>query len=117
MKRDMELIRKIMFRIEEEDDYIFIETLFKNPQIEGYDDHTIRQHVEWLDEAGLIKTQLPKLEIVNRLTWEGCDFLDAARNEAIWNKVQSNIKKVGGTIAFEGLKALLIKALISSIGA
>jgi hypothetical protein len=50
------------------------------------------------------------------LTWEGHDFLDAARSETIWKKVMNKVKDSTGTVAFEVLKALLIAASKEKFG-
>jgi hypothetical protein len=38
---------------------------------------------------------------VSRLTWEGHEFLDAARDEKRWKKAMSTVKEKGGTITIE----------------
>ena len=53
MKRDMDLIRKILLRIEESPDFSFISPF----DIEGYETEQISYHIELLDEAGLIKAK------------------------------------------------------------
>lgn len=52
MKRDMDLCRLILFKIEDE----YRSTALFNLQIDGYDIETIAYHCDLLFEAGLIKS-------------------------------------------------------------
>ena len=47
---------------------------------------------------------------VERLTWEGCDFLDAARDPSIWQKAQQKFLS-GVSYTFEIVKAWLKKEI------
>jgi hypothetical protein len=71
------------------------------------------RYIEVLDYDGDSKfpTYLP-----TRLTWNGHDFLDSARNENIWNKAKEIVIQNGGSIAMESLKALLLKLSMSALG-
>ena len=55
------------------------------------------------------------LELINvridRLTWEGHDFLAAARNDTIWKKTWASVKDKGVDVSFGLLKELLISGL------
>ena len=55
MKRDMDLCRLILFKIEDE----YRSTGLSNLQIDGYDIETIAYHCDLLFEAGLIKSYKP----------------------------------------------------------
>jgi len=113
MKRDMDLIRQLLFQIEAD-----------NPElaVEGYDDKIVTKHLELLEEAGLIKAFLHKTDQsgvvqvdVERLTWEGYEFLDAARNEEVWNKTKAVVGEKSGSVTFEVLKSLLVETARSII--
>ena len=43
-----------------------------------------------------------------RLTWEGHEFLDAARDDTRWNAAKRTVTSTTGGLAFEFLKAVLI---------
>lgn len=84
MQRDMDLIRKILFAIEEK----YVDTWLpgSDVQIDGYDMKTIAYHCALLHDAGLIydyKTQYAGDGLyffgVGRLTWEGHELLDKSR--------------------------------------
>lgn len=110
MKRDMELVRKILLKVEESDEQTFSGKF----RVDGYDDILVTCHVQLLQEAGLlqanvVETQIgPTAAFVDRLTWAGHEFLDAARNETVWERTMSFLKTKGGSVPMEVLKALLI---------
>jgi hypothetical protein len=54
--------------------------------------------------------------IAKNLTWEGHEFLDAARNETVWNSTKETAKQYGGSIPLELMKGLLMKAASSYLG-
>ena len=109
MERDMELVRKILLKIEEE--YVAQEIF--NLEIEGYDLKTVAYHCEIMCEAGLIARYKPFHIMsvvanfqVGRLTWEGHDFLDKIRSDTVWNKVKSTIKKRGLPMILDTIKTI-----------
>ena len=51
-----------------------------------------------------------------RLTWEGHDFLDAARNGDTWHKAKDTLFKKGLSVSFDVLKAYLISEAKQHLG-
>lgn len=105
MKRDMELMRKILFAIETE--YQPGQGFLFGVKIEGYDMLTIAEHCDFLYQQGLIKEYKPNRgggKIVSfqigNLTNSGYDFIELIRNEDIWKKTEKEIeeKKLPKTI-------------------
>ncbi len=116
MKRDIQLIRKILLEIEAKSDGV--ETI--EIHIEGYTDTPIQYHLALLSEAGLIlasgASSLQELWLMPiRLTWEGHEFLDNARNDTIWNKTLHDISEITESVAIPLLRELLAAALRSQI--
>jgi hypothetical protein len=117
MKRDMELVRQILLKTEqntEVDGWIDLD-------IEGHAPEEVSYHVKLLADAGLLEAQdLTTTEEFEwkpkSLTWNGHEFLDAARNETIWKKTTEIVKDKGGSIPFEVLKDLLIKVATTFFG-
>jgi DNA-binding transcriptional ArsR family regulator len=101
VKRDMELVRKLLLFLEEKPDHVVLEKL----KLEDYDDSTIGHHLVLLYEAGYIEgepqvSKSSKRVILlwpNRLTWDGYEFLAAARNETVWKKVKAKLTSGAGT--------------------
>ena len=105
MKRNMDLIRQILLQVEASPHANFPVRI----SIEGQDDETISYHVRLLDEAGLIEARDPggNKWVPLRLTWRGQEFLEAARDNNVWEKAKQIASKSGG-IAFETLFPLLL---------
>lgn len=107
MKRDMDLARQIMLQTEENSSYgkLFIELDF-----EDISKQILSEHVKPLAEAGLIESRVnPRNATVlpTRLTWEGHDFLEAAKNETIWQRAKKHIQRKGGAATFGVLNTVL----------
>jgi len=107
MTRDMELIRKILFAIEEQ----YIDVALYNLKVEGYNIKTIAYHCNLLHQAGLVKIYKDKYagnELyffgVGALTWEGHDYLDKIRNDTVWNKTKEVIKNKGLPLIIETVR-------------
>lgn len=100
MQRDMDLIRKILLKIEASRPFEKI----KNLQVDDiYDLTWVACHCEMLFEAGFIKEYYAstcELHGVNwfyvrDLTWEGQNFIETIRQDTIWNKTKKAIKEKG----------------------
>lgn len=95
MKRDMDLIRKILFKIEEHDE----DSEIHNLPIENYSSEKVTYHVYLLLDAKLIEGRIlygqgtvkPAGYVIYRMTWAGHEFLDACRDEGRWQKVNKII--------------------------
>lgn len=92
MRRDDDLIRSLMFQAEKHDDWHLIETgaLVMNPTPE---ENKRAYHIHLLVDAGLFA------QVGNgvfRLTNSGHDWLDAVRDETIWNRTKDVASRVGG---------------------
>lgn len=123
MKRDMELVRKILIDISMGN---FILERFEKDDIKGMEkNHLIAYHLKIMAQAGLIEVEI-KLDYANNyfltrkpmLTWEGNDYLDAISNDSVWIKTKKSIKEKGlelGNVPFNVLKefvALQIKQFL-----
>ena len=116
MKRDMELARLILMRIEAQENYQDNVSC----EFEGYTDEQVYYHIMLLHEAGLVNAiDLSGMQdiqwIPQRLTWQGHEFLESARDNTTWNKAKEIMAKTGG-FAFEVVKPLLINLLKQQIG-
>ena len=118
MKRDMELIRKIILEVEKaQDDPIHL-------KIENYSDEEIGYHVYLLIQGGLVEgiefpktfeSRLPTATPTN-LTWNGHELADAMRSELTWNKAMEKVNKTGGHITINVLSQLLSSIIKSVYG-
>ena len=104
MKRDMNLVREILIWAENQE-HGFV---FGNPKIEGYSDEEIGYHVFIMNEAGLVKAhdftsmadKSPNA-LLHQLTWNGHEFLGAAKDDTIWSKAKNTIFKTTTSITLD----------------
>lgn len=116
MKRDMDLVRKILFCIE--DEYTAGKRLIQI-NIDDYDSATIFEHCKLAYQAGLIQdfrdasTLSYSSCMVGNLTNAGYDLLDKIREDTTWNRTKTFIKEKGLPMVIETVKTVA-NTLISS---
>ena len=110
MKRDMELIRKILLRVEEIPTPNNIDLV----DISGHEQEEISYHVKLLGDAGLLDVYDLRAfgpdgfrYAPRALTNAGHDFLDSMRSEPVWRKAMSRLSKVGGSASMDVIQSLL----------
>ena len=119
MKRDLELIRKLVLAVED------------NPagfapadiQIEGFTEDQIGYHSYLVVDAGLatgadvttLESNGPEWKILH-LTAAGHDFADACRDETNWRKAMGIVKMKAGSVTIDIMKQLLTSLLKSTLG-
>ena len=118
MKRDINLIRELLLQIESKDCRKAEDFDLENNQLQ-----TINYHLILLTEANFIKASFLQSDqsgiedvIVHRLTWDGHEFLDAARNETAWNNTKKILREKAITVTFDVLKLLLIEGVKAQFG-
>jgi hypothetical protein len=117
MKRDMDLIREILLYRESDGDH-------KIPN--DYNDEQIAYHVQLLIDEGLVEgnviwqhlgeRQVPSGYFITRLTMSGHDFLDASRENKVWEKAKGTFKEKGVGWTIDVLKAVCIQIVKSHVG-
>lgn len=109
MRRDMELIRELLLRLEAlplgPHSLIHVRGSDEEMAIEGRSPDEIEYHLDLLREAGLIECPgsqpLAGGVIFRRLSWEGHDFIDTVRDNEVWSQTKDTAKKAGsGAIEF-----------------
>ncbi|MCI8665086.1 MAG: DUF2513 domain-containing protein [Dorea sp.] len=116
MQRDMDLVRKILFYVEE--NYVA-----GGPEIpvhiDGYSDSVVYEHCILMRNDGLIGRILDTSPLesksckVGNLTSEGFDLLDKIRADTDWNRTKSVISEKGLPLIIETIKTIST-ALISA---
>ena len=116
MKRDMDLVRKMLFKMEQNPHGFNNKKL----EIEGYSGEEIGYHAALMHEAGLIKgidfTHLQSESPDYRphcLTWSGHDFLDACRNEGRWTQAKEIFSQLDG-VTFDVAKQVLVSLMTTA---
>ena len=108
MQRDIDLIRQILLELEAQSAY----TNWMDIDIEAYSPEQMDYHLELLIEAGLLNVRTSERGhsrwLPVRLTWEGHEFLDAARDELRWNRLKEAVASLG-SIPFEIVRVALLE--------
>lgn len=100
MKRDMELVRLVLLKVEDEGETP--DTWIEEFSVAGYEEapDAVAYHVWLLSEAGmLLAEQTPTNEFVMEpkcLTWAGHEFLDTIRDPEVWRQTKEGAKSAGG---------------------
>ncbi len=118
MKRDMDLIRKMVLLIGSSPGGWAEQDL----KIDGYTDEATAYHAYLLVDADLavgvdtthLQSNGPEC-IIRHLTWEGHDFADACRNESVWEKATSTIRDSVGSVTFDVMKDMLVGLLKGAV--
>lgn len=110
MKRDMELIRELLLRIEAEHD---------TRSISGFTTDEIKYHKSLLIESALAEgvvlpnhsssSGIPADVHIRKLTWDGHNFIDAITSDSNWQTVKELIRESGKQITLETVKAAILK--------
>lgn len=90
MKRDMDLIRRIMLRIEEKADL-----KHEIMTIEGEDEERVGHHIDMLYKSGFIDGLRHQpmsspfgIVMVKDLSWDGHEFIAALRNDTVFGRLK-----------------------------
>jgi hypothetical protein len=112
MKRDMDLIRLLLLDVEGEE----------KPDLSNYSKEQLNYHKALLIEAGLVEgkvgygdDQISVVKII-RLTWQGHEFLSAARNSSVWNKAKEMISKANLSLTIPILTEVLTTIIKGQLG-
>lgn len=117
MKRDMDLIRQILLYIDGEENCNGTNSVrLTDSPIDGRDWNEVSYHFILLHEAGLIRGQNRDNRVIDisGLSWEGHEFLDAIRDENVWEKTKSTATQIG-SFSFETVKDVVKAALKKKI--
>ena len=87
MKRDMDLVRHILIKTEEAPEPIEAQSLVRGK----WDEELVSYHIDMMQSHGLVDASVSRDYdgsyvdcVVDGLTWDGCDYLDAIRDDSIW---------------------------------
>jgi hypothetical protein len=105
MKRNIDLIREILLVVEESSSPEGCQV-----KIPGRSGEEVYYNAQLAQEAGFIDARFahgsPDFHVI-RLTYQGHEFLDAARSETRWVKAKEIVIKNTGTLTLEALKFAL----------
>ena len=126
MKRDFEVIRKILLECERHSEavtWVSDVDADEDGVYYGFSDPIEKEHFRLLIEASLIEDVFESANNERparfgyRLTWAGHDFVDAIRDQNIWQKTKAILLELGGSSALEIVKHLALEVAKQSIKA
>jgi hypothetical protein len=111
MKRDMDLVREIMLKIE---------ALPTGPpvlyRVSEVEDLVLLNHLEMLIDAGLVRGKISRSQGargdvigISTLTWEGHEWIDLVRDPRVWDEAKTELQENGGALSFELTKAVAMR--------
>lgn len=112
MKRDMNLIRELLLRVEAED----------RTHPPGYDKEKVLYHQNLLLEAELAKGAAARggdriqSVMLTSLTWNGHEFVDDIRSETIWGKLKKRLGDDASSTSLSVIKALAAALAKEALG-
>lgn len=113
MKRDIDLFRELLLKIEENPDMDGTrEFSYHSPEEIGITGHTVEEvayHLRLLIESNFVNgavTIAVPMQVIRCLTNSGHDFLDNIRSENIWNKVKKQIGDLSGHVGLPVIASL-----------
>jgi hypothetical protein len=118
MKRDMDLVRELLLKLEAEP---LDGNLWRlEPDGLGIADHSpdeIAYHLVLLIDAELLdgKREQSGGFVARKLTWAGHDFLDSVRDAKVWRTTKDRVKAAGG-FTIEILAAVAKKVVEENLG-
>jgi hypothetical protein len=119
MKRDLELIRKMVLAIEDAPSGWAPHPL----KIEGYSDAQVGYHAYLLVDAGLAAGEDATSSgsegpegFVSTLTWAGHEFADVSRDDTRWKNAMGAVKEKAGTVTVAVLTQLLAALMKGALG-
>lgn len=111
MKRDFDLLRNMLFRIEAQPSDAKITNSTFSDLCD--DKAVIALHIALLHENQMIiAVEIPRTRQnypdfwILRMTSAGYDYLDSVRNDSIWQKTQNTISKMCDTLPIEVTKSI-----------
>ena len=121
MRRDHELIRKLVLYIEDHDE---VDSHKNRDAFPEHDEITIARHIQLILDDGLaagnvLGTAMPPgiaVAFADRLTSRGHDFAENVRNDSVWKAVRTFVAKKGGSVSLAVVVEAAKAAALSHLG-
>ena len=121
MKRDLDLVRKLLIFFDDKPDDKAIEV----PPIQGYSESEIKYHLILMHEAGFLRCERVRSStdperviylLPFALTWQGHEFLQSVRDDTVWRKLKERVVKPSSSWTFAILGEWLKREIMQRIG-
>lgn len=121
MRRDFDLIRRILAYMEDQTEM---------EQFSGGYDETVKEfevdvktlafHVDLLLDAKYIDAAVNRARgscavVLRRITWGGCEFIEAAKNDGVWSKAKEALKKHITSYPLDVLQRVMNKIILEMV--
>jgi hypothetical protein len=118
MKRDMDLIRTLMLTIEGIEHGEGIKHPALKATVEDVDSLTLDGHLKLLRDAEFVYfgPTTAGLFYYLGITWDGHEFLDAARDQGVWQQAKDAMQSVGGQASTAIWIRVLGEIVLSNLG-
>ncbi|WP_432646630.1 DUF2513 domain-containing protein [Mitsuokella sp.] len=123
MKRDLDLMRNILLRIEAFDPKCGHAIRLLTFKDLCDDLPMLSLQIELLIDAGFIEVDseialddYTKDFIISRITFAGYEYLDSVRNDTIWESVKKRLASIGGEASIDIVKSLASSMLLKQLG-
>ena len=107
MRRDMDLVRSILLQVEGAESDVPLSDL----TCDKWSMAEVAYHVEMMQAHGLLDATIHRgshgtvvLGEVSGLTWDGCDYLDAIRDDGVWAKTKKLVREAVGSTTMAVIK-------------
>src|SRR5688572_23443471 len=111
MKRDLDLVREILFFMEDDDRMLSFPGSEAYIKIDGYSEDQVHYHMQIMAQAGLLHAEAkdvtahyspgsarPAYVTYFSLSWQGQEFLSTLRDDKRWKEVKQIMVKAGGLV-------------------
>lgn len=123
MKRDFELVRKIIRHVADADGYIEFPAPLNTVMPEwGVIGKELAFHVRILMDAkyiiGHVQYRQDSKEYyieIERLTWDGCEFYESSADDSIWNRAMKFVTKHAPGVTLHVLQTVLARLIMEAI--
>lgn len=120
MKRDWDTIRRILLAVEA---LPTMDCQIDSTNLHPIDPEEAAYHMRILIESGLLVGACreaigPSYCFAHRLTWSGHEFLDAIREESVWQKIKLSARKQGISLSVELIREIsmtIFRSLLSGV--
>lgn len=120
MKRDMELVRRLLLYLEENHPSGPVDST--EIDIEDHSVGEVGYHLKIMADGGLIdvidtNTKDSKVFscFVKGITWQGHEFLDSVRDDGVWSHTKETLKPIASA-SFEVVKSIAFAYVNSKLG-
>nr|WP_309501304.1 DUF2513 domain-containing protein [uncultured Roseovarius sp.] len=114
MKRDRDFIRDLLFRYEDDDDWLHLMVGDTSGATE--DERRENYHMQLMMDEGLL-VQVGSASF--RMTSYGHDYLEAIRDDTVWDKAKKSTAKAGGAslrLIYDVASAILKQKVADTLG-